>query len=257
MAKLLKMQDYLMLGLAIAEEIFVEVQDPFGLQAKRCQEIYGWIPEKYRRGTRLVTTCRLLKTGYLEKITKNGKPYFRLTNRGRNQLVRDFPILKLAKKKWDGIWTMVVFDIPEKQRGVRRTLREKLLELGFGKMQHSVYISPYNLGEDLREFLVNYGLADQVFVARTHQLLAGNEKLLAEKIWRLKKINQEYKNLLKEWEEGRKVTSDKRKRLTKRLRSWYLEILTCDPLLPQELLSEDWAGERVRRLIKKLGDRNL
>lgn len=51
-------------------------------------------------------------------------------------------------KKWDGLWRIVIFDIPESKRPARDALRAKLKELGFYKLNKSVFVFPYPcLGE--------------------------------------------------------------------------------------------------------------
>lgn len=246
MAKLLRMKDYLRLALALGGDLLAELEEPGGLDALAKREMYGWVPEEYQRQSRLVTVSRLLKTGDIEKIIKNNQPYFRLTGQGKGKLIRDFPILALQKKKWDKRWTLVAFDIPEKQRRIREILVQKLLDLGFGMLQRSVYISPYDLSEDLREFLVNQKLAKQTFVARTQRLLAGDERKLAIKIWKLKKLNKEYQKIIKELEKKGK----RGRRLKRNLKARYLEILVRDPCLPAELLLKNWAGDKVQKLLR-------
>jgi DNA-binding transcriptional regulator PaaX len=57
-------------------------------------------------------------------------------------------IHKLFPKK-DGIWKIIIFDIPEKNRKVRTVLRSKLESLGFRKWQNSIWISPFALDPDI------------------------------------------------------------------------------------------------------------
>ena len=42
--------------------------------------------------------------------------------------------------KWDGLFRIVIFDIPEEKRKVREFLREKLRNLGFQQLQKSVFV---------------------------------------------------------------------------------------------------------------------
>jgi len=58
-------------------------------------------------------------------------------------------------KQWDGTWRVVLFDIPEKKKRARDALREKLKELGFQELQHSVHIVPYNCKDEI-DFLVEF-----------------------------------------------------------------------------------------------------
>ncbi len=47
-------------------------------------------------------------------------------------------------KKWDKKWRVVIFDIPEKHRGIRREVRNILSEAGFQRLQDSVWVYPYD-----------------------------------------------------------------------------------------------------------------
>lgn len=134
MKKLLRPQDYLLLGLAGVVDIYNDLKDPLGVMKKVYGE-YGWIPRLYRKTDYYGAAYRGLKTGYIEKVIKNGEPYIRLSAKGWERTKRDFPIARWQGKKWDGKWRMVIFDIEEKERKNRDFLRIKLRELGFGMIQ--------------------------------------------------------------------------------------------------------------------------
>ena len=57
--------------------------------------------------------------------------------------------LKKKKKKWQGKWFLVFFDVPEKQRNKRNYLRSFLHYIGFYPYQQSVYIFPYECEEEI------------------------------------------------------------------------------------------------------------
>src|SRR5690606_35001963 len=71
-----------------------------------------------RRGLR-ASISGLLRKGYISVETKAGRKFFRLTPEGERALA-----LKLGKaeaprrKRWDGQWRLVMFDIPESRRRV-------------------------------------------------------------------------------------------------------------------------------------------
>ena len=52
------------------------------------------------------------------------------------------------KRKWDRRWRVVIFDIPERRKSVRASLRRFMNEYGFVRLQDSVWIYPYDC-EDL------------------------------------------------------------------------------------------------------------
>ena len=113
---------------------------------------------------------RLSKDGSIE--AGPGKRY-RLTTFGTRKLARlQFNDLSFTKPKrpWDGRWRLVCFDIPETEQYVRRLFQSKLSELGFYRLQNSVFVYPYECGDFL-------ALANRAFELQDHVRL-----VLAEKI---------------------------------------------------------------------------
>jgi phenylacetic acid degradation operon negative regulatory protein len=97
---------------------------------------------------------RLVQQGLLEyRGTK--KDSVAVTEDGKS-------VLLTRRPERDGIWKMVIFDIPEKQRPVRTFLRNRLRSLGFKKWQASIWISPYKLDERIELELKQ--LAEKLFV---------------------------------------------------------------------------------------------
>jgi DNA-binding transcriptional regulator PaaX len=86
---------------------------------------------------------------------------FRLTSQGlvefqndRYSISEDGAILiHTIDKKRDGVWKIIIFDIPETKRQVRNVLRSKLTSLGFKKWQNSIWISPFTLAPEIEDEL--------------------------------------------------------------------------------------------------------
>lgn len=89
------------------------------------------------------------------KENKDGLAEIVLTKDGEKKALR-FKIDEMEIKKpakWDDEWRMVIFDIPEKFKKAREALRKKLKDLGFIKLQESVFVFPYEC-EDEVNFIV-------------------------------------------------------------------------------------------------------
>lgn len=78
--------------------------------------------------------------------TKNNKKYTRLTQKGIKTLRASLGN-KILHKKWDNKWRVVIFDIKEERKNIRNTLRFHLKQIGFIKLQNSVWIFPYECDE--------------------------------------------------------------------------------------------------------------
>ncbi|MEK7186732.1 MAG: CRISPR-associated endonuclease Cas2 [Patescibacteria group bacterium] len=92
----------------------------------------------------------LIKGGLLEFKSKKEKKYLAITEKGRKQLNRwEIANYQIKKpKRWDGKWRVIIFDIQEKRRKSRDQLRMALNNIGFKRLQNSVWVFPYDC-EDL------------------------------------------------------------------------------------------------------------
>lgn len=77
----------------------------------------------------------------------DGKIY--LTEKGRIKIIRDIIKNKNQDSPWDGKWRAVCFDIPELNKKERRFLRTELKWMKFRELQHSVWITPFNIEKEL------------------------------------------------------------------------------------------------------------
>ncbi len=89
---------------------------------------------------------RLRKRGLIRK-DHSGK--FSLTTTGHDFLLRhELRTVTVAQpKRWDGKWRLVAFDVWEKRRALRNVLRDTLKRIGFLKIQHSLWVYPYDCEE--------------------------------------------------------------------------------------------------------------
>lgn len=76
---------------------------------------------------------------------RQGQTVIRLTDKGRQELQRyDFGLKSIPKPQhWDGKYRLIIFDIKEWKRKVRDELRCWLEQLGFIRLQNSVWVYPY------------------------------------------------------------------------------------------------------------------
>ena len=89
---------------------------------------------------------RLKSQGLIEFLNKNGKNFIRLTEKGKQRLAKyqlQEAVIK-KPKRWDRKWRIVIFDIREEKKAIRDLLRRELINLGFVKLQNSVWVYPYD-----------------------------------------------------------------------------------------------------------------
>ncbi|MBI2032791.1 MAG: CRISPR-associated endonuclease Cas2 [Candidatus Levybacteria bacterium] len=129
--------------------------------------------EKARKRGRLRDTIRRLETQkFISWKEKEGELILTLTEKGKRKVLK-FNIDEMRIKtprKWDGLFRIIVFDIPEKKREARDIFRKKLKNLGFYQMQKSVFVHRFECREEI-DFLrheleiapfVNYIVAKEI-----------------------------------------------------------------------------------------------
>jgi DNA-binding transcriptional regulator PaaX len=90
---------------------------------------------------------QLREDGLVSFEERGGLRYARITNAGRNALMVRGNLLAQwiqKPKRWDGRWRVVIFDIPERRRKTRDTLRRMMRSFGFYRLQDSVWVHPYD-----------------------------------------------------------------------------------------------------------------
>jgi DNA-binding transcriptional regulator PaaX len=101
----------------------------------------GLLPNPRHPDAIRAARTRLVKNGLL----KFDGTVLRLTKRGEQKLryiqLHEFALQK--PRKWDERWRVLIFDIPEKRRGLREKIRGILMLIGFIRLQDSVWIYPY------------------------------------------------------------------------------------------------------------------
>ena len=134
------------------------------------------IPKEWEKVNRqaLERAINSLYTSHLveEKNNKDGTTTLILNEDGKQKALQ-FNIDKLEIKKptkWDGKWRIVMFDIPEKLKRLRDTLRLHFQEIGLIELQKSVLVYPYPCNEEI-EFIL------ELYNARKHVRF-----VLAEKV---------------------------------------------------------------------------
>jgi len=198
------------------------------------------------------TVYRSLKAGEIEKVIGKGQPYFKITSQGKRYLTRLFPIYKLADSGWDGKWRVVIFDIPEIDKNTREYLRAKLVSLGFGKLQKSVYISPLDVLADVKEYLKSLNLYGKVVVFEAKEVFTKDQRVVAKYVWNLGKLNERYLRIINKIYSRQEYDEKEWKHQKEEIKKEFFAVLLDDPILPKELLPEDWCGNTAKELITKL-----
>ena len=120
----------------------------------------GLLPKLRQREYVSSSASKLTKRGLLK--FKDG--YYQLTSAGEKLLRRwELADCRLNKpKKWDGKWRMIIFDIPEKKRGVRMQILSLFHQAGLHRLQDSVWVYPYDCEEIIGLLKTDLGIGKEV-----------------------------------------------------------------------------------------------
>ncbi len=144
-----KIQKAILQSLAIAGALSIALLAPNALQILKLFDL-----KKFRKHTQKYTIHsalgRLVAAGLVRfEHTGRGK-FARLTPKGEERLrlveAADYKIKK--PKKWDKKWRLIIFDIKEERKSTRNKVRWTLRQIGFTRLQDSVWAYPYDC-EDL------------------------------------------------------------------------------------------------------------
>lgn len=139
------------IGVVLGGSIFITPNFPIVLGGilKIIEEFRGIkIPKK-----KMMRTLRKLEERKLISLERKGDEVY-VTVKDKNNLqilkysLREVLNLK-KKKKWQGKWFLVVFDVPEEERIKRNYLRKFLKEIGFYPYNQSVYVFPYECEKEI------------------------------------------------------------------------------------------------------------
>lgn len=120
--------------------------------------------------------CR--KRKYI-RIIKEGENEYKIALSdigGKQALRRAFGEIKISiPEKWDGIWRIVISDIPEKQKAAREGIRERLKAMGFYPLQKSVFVFPYPCQEEIEFLTLIYNIGANLRFIETSTLINDND----------------------------------------------------------------------------------
>lgn len=106
----------------------------------------------------------LKKKGIIRVKNLQGIPGVIVTSKGIDKIFKIKLKSTERKRRTDGKWVMMIFDIPERKRILRDILRENLVLLGYEKLQQSVWVSPYDVLKETEGVVRRYELDSYVRV---------------------------------------------------------------------------------------------
>ncbi|KKS92511.1 MAG: hypothetical protein UV67_C0002G0001 [Parcubacteria group bacterium GW2011_GWC1_43_12] len=113
---------------------------------------------KAKDRARIKRTVNALRRKKLVKFfRKNGQAVIRITEKGKRKVQEySFENMKISRpKKWDGLWRLIIFDIPESHKQGRDALNKSLKNLSLYPLQRSVFIYPFQCRNEI-DFICDF-----------------------------------------------------------------------------------------------------
>jgi len=205
---------------------------------------------------RLVRTSvgRLAMDGWLVSRRERGRSEYRLSPQGHARFVEATNrIYGNVDRQWTGDWTFAL--LPPAPASRRATLREPLTWLGFGQVEPGLLAHPTCSVDTVRFALRTMPLGDHVMVMRASTGSPATDRELAERCWDLGELAGRYRRFVRQFEPivlGPPPDPVSAFVIRTLLIHEYRRILLRDPLLPVELLPDDWVGSAARVVCRDL-----
>src|SRR5262245_27799621 len=205
------------------------------------------------------SVSRLKKRAVLEPARIDGQAGYALSDAALAVLREgDARIWSRPRASVEDGWLVVVFSVPEAERGNRHELRSLLTRLGFGTAAPGVWVAPGTAYDETLAALDRAGLASYTELFRGDYLGAASAQARAAEWWDLPAIAALYDEFVAD---HRALTS-LRAPDPARAFSAYVPMLTAwrrlpylDPGIPLALLPDAWPGIAAGDLFTELDDR--
>lgn len=151
----------------------------------------------------------------------------------------------LVEPRWDGLWTVLAFSIPEAERSSRHLARSRLRWLGFAPLYDGVWLSPRDRASEAMAHLRDLGVRDVTVMRATLETsIAGGP----QSAWALSEVAGEYRRFAAEIDAA-PVPADPVAAFRERMRvmlGWQA-FRVRDTGMPAELVPADWPRVPTRR----------
>jgi phenylacetic acid degradation operon negative regulatory protein len=180
---------------------------------------------------------RLERERWIKKERRNGQLVYEVSARGQQEIDDTLKFLRTHNDSWDGVWRLVMFDVPEKERDLRDKFRRGLMALNLRNLQGSVWVSSKDIRRPVQALAAEIGVVAErlnIFTAR-----AENDRNVA-RCWDLDELHKEYRRFTKRADQVLSGNKRPDSYEVKKIIFDYALLRRRDPNLPASLLPRDW-----------------
>ncbi|GGE12825.1 phenylacetic acid degradation operon negative regulatory protein PaaX [Marinithermofilum abyssi] len=204
-------------------------------------------------------TLRMVNQGLLQVRRVGNRSFYSLTELGKRNIADGVKrVYTISNHKWDQLWRVLTYSIPEEKRELRNQFRKELTWLGFGLILNSIWVSPNPLEEKVMELIKTYKLEPYVLFFQTNSILTFDNNEIVSRGWDIPEIAKKYDQFIDYYkpeyeklkEQVWKGTISDREcfKIRTALVHEYRKFLFIDPVLPNDLRPENWSGSHASQL---------
>jgi phenylacetic acid degradation operon negative regulatory protein len=210
-------------------------------------------------------TSRLRKKGLIIHRNDGAEtPKLMLSDAGRQLIPSYFNPETFWNKKWNGIWYLMMYDIPEVDKRYRNVLRKFLKRMRMGCLQKSVWITPSDIRPEFDDLAKAASLDGFAYLFEARTVLGLSSSRVVEDAWnfdRLFLLQQHFCQVVEKNMElllEAQCDEEDLSQLIRQAVDAYHAAFCEDPLLPNALLPTNYLGREVllrhRKLFKLIDD---
>lgn len=193
------------------------------------------------------TLLQLTRLGLLVSERVGRRTTHQLTERAAQDIEEQAAWLESfgrIEPQWDGLWSVVVFSVPETRRAARHSARSRLKWLGFASLYDGVWISPTDSAREAMTQLSELDIDDVTIMrARLHTSLPEGPQAA----WDLTATRRRYDEFIRDLASGPRLSEAAALAERSRVMLMWQRFRALDVGLPLELLPAEWPRGAARR----------
>ena len=128
----------------------------------------------------------LVESGCIDMIQSDNKSYLKLTKKGKNKLnsIKLEGDQALVSNTWDGLWRIIILDIPEDRKNERESLRYLLKKADFVCIKNTVWISPFPYEHLFTNIKKDLGLGTELMIIVTDKIDEETKKYFLNNVFK-------------------------------------------------------------------------
>ena len=195
---------------------------------------------------------RLRRSGVVAYLSEYDKePVLRLTSEARDCTRDSFRPERCWSRRWNGLWYVLVYDIPESNRRFRDGLRNFLRKNRMGCLQRSVYVTPHDIRPEYDDLVHALNVQYDSYLFEASTVLGRDAQDIVLSAWDFRRLDDAHlwycdlceHNEMVLWQDD--ITANLIGTVAREELTAYTSVMDMDPLLPRELLPREYRGSRV------------